>query len=745
MDSPSIRSPTGRAFDDESHISTSFDEGFDEKSISMIMTAEQKYARRETRFARCLQLTLLLLLLTLSAIASTVVYFVAANQEQAEFEEAFSEYSAKLNDEFQIIMDRSLGALAAFSTAVTATTIATNATWPFVTIPNYEAQVRHIADLASVDVIAFTPILETQKERNEWENLFVPQNINQWVHESIANQQLYEGYVDESMLSYEVKPFNNSTESNATNIYFTSITSNIGSRTASSSAGPYLPLWQIAPFVPGRSEVPINYDTNTDPTFNGNVIQILQQRRAALGSYIQEGYASYSIGSPTSAFYYPVLMNMPNNSTVGGALSTLFYWLQFFANILPSSGVGLIGVLGNSCNQTFTFRVDGAIATKVGDGDLHDPKYDYLKRQVTLSALLSDTIEKKEYFGFPIDETGCTYSLSIYPSDELQEKYTTNTPVTASLVVLLIFLVTSSLFIMYDRFLQRRQRLAQKQAESSGAIVSSLFPEAYRDRLMAAQNNKSSNTSKESPRNNFGAVSEESPQIKNGADGIGGESCTALGQVMADLYPECTVFFADIAGFTHWSATREPVQVFCLLQEIYSAMDKSAKNYNVFKVETIGDCYMAVTGLPNPQTNHALLMSRFALDCLIQMNETVTKLIDTLGEDTASLTLRIGLHSGPVTAGILRGEKSRFQLFGDTVNTASRMESTGQKGRIQVSTTTADKIRGSGKGRWLYQREDMVEAKGKGKMQTYWLTNDRASSISKDSTVEDYNGRMIDI
>ena len=155
-----------------------------------------------------------------------------------------------------------------------------------------------------------------------------------------------------------------------------------------------------------------------------------------------------------------------------------------------------------------------------------------------------------------------------------------------------------------------------RRNKPSSAIVSSFFPEAYRDRLMAAQNNKS---------NNYGAVSEESPQINNGADGIGGESCTALGQVVADLYPECTVFFAEIAGFTHWSATRKPVQVFCLLEEIYTAIDKSAKKYNVFKVETIGDCSMAVTGLPNL---HALLMSRFALDFLIQMNEIVTKLID---------------------------------------------------------------------------------------------------------------------
>jgi len=143
-------------------------------------------------------------------------------------------------------------------------------------------------------------------------------------------------------------------------------------------------------------------------------------------------------------------------------------------------------------------------------------------------------------------------------------------------------------------------------------------------------------------------------------------------------------------------------------------------------------------------------MAKFARDCMEKMEVLTLELVDKLGEDTADLKMRVGMHSGSVTGGVLRGQKARFQLFGDTMNTASRMgeyshftcghevsqylESTGLKGRIQVSEATADELRQKGKEGWLTPREEKVVAKGKGEMQTYWVRPVAATSHSLTSS-----------
>jgi Adenylate and Guanylate cyclase catalytic domain len=131
-------------------------------------------------------------------------------------------------------------------------------------------------------------------------------------------------------------------------------------------------------------------------------------------------------------------------------------------------------------------------------------------------------------------------------------------------------------------------------------------------------------------------------------------------------------------------------------------------------------------------------MVKFASLCRQQFNALVSDMVTQLGPDTKDLMLRIGLHSGPVTAGVLRGQKSRFQLFGDTVNTASRMESNGVPNRIHTSQETAKLLIDAGKDRWVEPRDQLVQAKGKGTIQTYWAepTKQFAADTARESNTE---------
>jgi class 3 adenylate cyclase len=190
---------------------------------------------------------------------------------------------------------------------------------------------------------------------------------------------------------------------------------------------------------------------------------------------------------------------------------------------------------------------------------------------------------------------------------------------------------------------------------------------------------------------------------------------------IADIHPTCTLMFADIVGYTTWSSNRQPEEIMKLLETLYGTFDNIAKKYDVFKVETVGDCYVAATGLPNVQDDHAVVLTIFASDCIGELKKVLEKLGNELGVDTANLSMRFGLHSGPVAAGILRGGNPRFQLFGDTVNTTARLETTGQPGRIHISQSTATFLIESGRADWVIERDALINMKGKGIMQTYWV------------------------
>jgi class 3 adenylate cyclase len=155
-------------------------------------------------------------------------------------------------------------------------------------------------------------------------------------------------------------------------------------------------------------------------------------------------------------------------------------------------------------------------------------------------------------------------------------------------------------------------------------------------------------------------------------------------QPILDQYARTSVLFTDIVGFTQWSSQLHPYTLASKLNIIYSIFDHLAETFGVYKVETIGDAYMAVAGCPVRREDHAVIIARFAM-ALLGAAEQLRSLISH-----ASFQIRAGIHSGALVAGVVGNHRPHFHLFGDTVNTASRMESNGIPGRVQVSTATRE-------------------------------------------------------
>ncbi|XP_038209410.1 guanylate cyclase D [Zerene cesonia] len=185
-------------------------------------------------------------------------------------------------------------------------------------------------------------------------------------------------------------------------------------------------------------------------------------------------------------------------------------------------------------------------------------------------------------------------------------------------------------------------------------------------------------------------------------------------RVEPEEFEEVSIYFSDIVGFTAIAARSTPVQVVDLLNDLYTTFDAAIEQYRVYKVETIGDAYMVVGGLPIRCTDHAENVATMALHLLHLAGRFRIR-----HSPATPLHLRIGLHSGACCAGVVGLTMPRYCLFGDTVNTASRMESTGAAWRIQVSSATAERLVAAGG--YRLRSRGLTQVKGKGAMHTYWL------------------------
>lgn len=180
-------------------------------------------------------------------------------------------------------------------------------------------------------------------------------------------------------------------------------------------------------------------------------------------------------------------------------------------------------------------------------------------------------------------------------------------------------------------------------------------------------------------------------------------------EMIADEFPSASILFADIVGFTPLAADLEPGETVNLLNEVFTGFDRLVESRGLEKIKTIGDAYMVASGVPVSRNDHARALCELAIDLQEHLAGTTF--------DGRRLEMRIGIASGPVTAGIIGRRKFSYDLWGDTVNLASRMETTGTPGRIQVPARTRELVADG----FVWEERGVVEVKGRGPVETWYL------------------------
>ncbi|OBG27235.1 adenylate/guanylate cyclase domain-containing protein [Mycobacterium sp. 852002-51057_SCH5723018] len=195
--------------------------------------------------------------------------------------------------------------------------------------------------------------------------------------------------------------------------------------------------------------------------------------------------------------------------------------------------------------------------------------------------------------------------------------------------------------------------------------------------------------------------------------------------VIADKYDEASVLFADIVGFTERASGTPPAELVRFLDRLYGAFDELVDKHGLEKIKVSGDCYMVVSGVPRPRPDHALALADFALD----MANVAARLKDPQGHPVA---LRMGMACGPVVAGVVGSRRFFYDVWGDAVNVASRMETTDSVGRVQVPEAMYERL----KDQFVLQERGSIDVKGKGPMYTWYLIGRKATDDSVDLLAE---------
>jgi hypothetical protein len=546
-------------------------------------------------------------------------------------------------------------ALKGLANAYTAYALDRAQPWPEITLPSFAAQSDETRQAGNFDMVFMTPWVEN---RLAWE-AYAQENHGEWIFQGLNTQgapvtaeataiptQIYGSY-DEDLLSSD-----------------------------SDGATIALPLWQMNPVDASL----VNLDLLTLPRVR-QAIAVLQANTTDFILSPGDNDWGQGLDAGTAFVLHSIRTQFVSTASIGGYVAGLLQWESFFSHLLSSQHAVQVKLTNTVDQQSIHLLVHGTVATHL------------------------EVIAKED----GPSSNGCVseicrpfaggYELCLYPdADSFHSEASILYIILASAAAVLVLLVVC----VYDCILQRAQRQLVQSTSESLAVVSSLFPKDVHKRLLEKERDtgaadRSFITESGAPKRGLTRVRSSLSNFLADPSEVtesGGMDYLSKTKPIADLFPETvsapdswprmfrmprhaltplfilsfsvlnlprpsssdlrqSIMFGDLVGFTAWSSAREPTQVFRLLETIYFHFDELAKQRKVFKVETVGDCYVACCGLPTPNKAHAVVLARFARDCLMTFNRLVKQLEIELGPDTADLAMRFGLHSGQTTAGTI--------------------------------------------------------------------------------------------
>lgn len=699
---------------------------------------------RTSTSIRCVRILTVLTLITAAIIVATLTYSFTRSAELDQFENEYYDAVVKVQQAIVAGIQDKLNVAKTFS-AIYTSRYGTLNLWPNATMPyeDFQDQATGQLEIANGIAISFNPIITTDN-RAEFE---AHATESAWMLG--AEELVTRTCEDDTGATCRIVAdgiFRQAPSPKGEGIIYID---DPGYSPSSRFPSVMVPVWQIYPTQINWKAVMFNLHSEINR--QRALDDMLQYQVPALTALLH--LVQHDEINPSSILFYPVFDQLEGYTNdwfkkVVGSISIVFSWDEILKQVLPSYIEGVVVVLETSVTdempkQQWTYDVSGEVVSLLGEGDLHDTSFDKFEVQVRTSTL-QEGYNDDEVLG--IEENLITYNMRIYPSIRFKKRYMSSKPFKMTLVVVCIFVLTSAIFLCYDYLLNHRQNAIMSFAAKAGRIVDNLFPTNVRDRLLRDVENLHSLNVEDNVDEEHGILRHDDHpdkrQIiqkllsvmvgkKNNSCGDGGRTLSEVSEAtlshnttpIADLFQDTSIMFADIVGFTKWSSEHNPQDVFHLLEELFFEFDKIAAKMNVFKLDRIGDCYIAVTGLPEERTDHSIVLCRFAHECRSKMYDVIEQLKFEL-PGVERLNMRFGIHSGPVIAGVLRGQKTRFELFGDTMNTASRMESLSLPGRIQISEETAKQLISAGHEHWVKPRDALIHAKGKGEIQTYWLQID---------------------